>query len=123
MRARFCAFAIGDGAFLYETLASAHPLKRRPRDEVVRELSRAKQTLRYRDVTIVEARGDEVLFVAHVFERGRDRSFAELSQFVHEDGAWRYLEGLLADGAHPAFGAPSIEAFLAAFLPPDDRGP
>jgi uncharacterized protein YchJ len=54
---------------------------------------------------IVHAAGDEVLFDARIFERGQDRSFAELSTFVREDGAWRYASGkaLPRAGLPPAF--------------------
>ena len=34
-------------------------------------------------------------FVARIFEKGRDRSFVELSHFVREDGRWRYASGIL----------------------------
>lgn len=102
MRSRFCAFAIGDGAYLWRTLHPAHPLRARPEAEVVKELSRAKQTLRYRALEVhdAEERGDEarVLFTAHVFEKGRARPFSELSRFERIEGGWRYLDGLTRPG-------------------------
>jgi SEC-C motif-containing protein len=36
-----------------------------------------------------------VLFHARIFERGTDRSFAELSLFLREGSAWRYASGVL----------------------------
>jgi SEC-C motif domain protein len=36
----------------------------------------------------------EVLFFARIFERGHDRSFAELSDFVREGAGWRYAAGI-----------------------------
>lgn len=33
--------------------------------------------------------------MARVYERGEDQSFAELSEFVREDGRWRYASGTL----------------------------
>lgn len=111
MRSRFAAFALGDGEYLWRTLHSAHPLRAKPRDEVVRDLSRARQKLRYQRLAVHEHREDgeraQVLFTAHVFERGKDRSFAEVSDFERVDGAWRYRDGL----AGPP-GAVTIEGFL-----------
>jgi len=114
MRSRFAAFALGDGAYLLRTTHPGHPLSLRPPDEAIRELSTARQRLRYLDLTVHDAREDgdrgQVLFTARVFERGRDVSFTELSDFERVDGAWRYLDGLTA----PALDAPpdSIDAFL-----------
>ena len=117
VRARFAAFALGDGAFLYRTLDPAHPLRARPEAEVMAELSRAKQTMRYRSLEVredrVEAETGQALFAARVFERGRDRSFVELSRFTYADG-WRYRDGLLAPLASEAGAAPGIDAFLVA---------
>lgn len=120
VRARFCAFAIGEGEFLRATVARAHPLSSRPAADVVRELSQAHKTLRYRAVEIRdETVGDtkaQVLFEARVFEKGKDRSFVELSDFVQEDG-WAYLDGLLAPTGTAPFDARTIAAYLAAFEP------
>ncbi len=117
MRSRFAAFALGDGSYLWRTLHPEHPLRARPEAEVVRELSRARQTLRYQRLTVHdhdEAAG-LVLFTAHVFEKGRrggarasrargdgesrsaNRSFTELSEFERVEGAWRYREGMALD--------------------------
>jgi SEC-C motif-containing protein len=56
-----------------------------------------------------------VLFYAKIYESGADRSFAELSSFVREDGAWKYESGILL----PSAALPSdptrltVEEFLA----------
>ncbi len=111
MRSRFSAFALGDGAYLFRTLHPDHPLRSRPQDEVVRELSRAHRSLRYLGLAVHEhrAEGDhaQVLFTARVFERGSDKSFSELSEFERLEGAWRYRDGLTSGS-----GAETIEAFL-----------
>jgi SEC-C motif-containing protein len=104
MRSRFAAFALGLGAYLVDTLAADHEDRTLPRDALVRELGRVKDRQRFLDLTLVfaSAEGDrgEVLFHARVFERGQDRSFAELSSFVREgDGAWRYARGVLLPAA------------------------
>jgi SEC-C motif-containing protein len=97
MRSRFAAFALGQGEYLVLTLASSHPDRARPPEELARELSRLRQRQRFTGLRIVHAAssGDtgEVLFLAYIFERGVDRSFGERSTFVREAGRWRYLSG------------------------------
>ncbi len=41
----------------------------------------------------------QVLFFAKVFEKGKDRSFVERSDFRHDGTGWRYLSGV---GFRPA---------------------
>ena len=102
MRSRWSAFAVGRGDYLFDTLAAAHPDRAEPRDAAVRDLSRARERQRFLRLTVLYAsEGDdegEVLFVAKIFEKGRDRSFAELSRFVREDGRWRYASGVHVPG-------------------------
>ena len=93
MRSRYSAFALGLGEYLVDTLAPSHPDRGLPRDGLVNELSRAKEKQRFLGLRIVRAEGDEVLFDARIFERGKDRSFAELSTFVREGGRWFYAAG------------------------------
>jgi SEC-C motif-containing protein len=101
MRSRYAAFALGLGAYLYDTLAADHPDRAAPRDAAIRELSRVRERQKFVRLTILYSSDasanrepDEVLFFAGIFERGRDCSFAELSEFVREDGAWRYASGI-----------------------------
>src|SRR5579863_8679202 len=93
MRSRYAAFALGLGEYLVDTLATSHPDRDLPREALVIELSRVKERQRFLGLRIVRAEGDEVLFDARIFERGEDRSFAELSTFVREDGRWAYARG------------------------------
>ncbi len=93
MRSRYAAFALGLGEYLVDTLASSHRHRDLPREALVTELSRAKDRQRFLGLRVVRAEGDEVLFEARIFERGKDQSFAELSKFVREDGRWRYESG------------------------------
>jgi SEC-C motif-containing protein len=99
MRSRYAAFALGLGAYLARTLAQGHEDRALPPDDLVRELSRARERQRFLGLRILhtEDAGDtgEVMFYARIFEKGVDRSFVELSQFVREDAAWRYASGLL----------------------------
>lgn len=106
MRSRYSAFALGLGAYLADTLASDHADRQTPRELLVRELSRVKDRQRFMGLRIVEAQDDEVLFVARVFEKGQDRSFAERSRFVREDGAWKYASGTFVDLTDPSVRQP-----------------
>jgi SEC-C motif domain protein len=123
MRSRYAAFALGLGAYLVDTLAADHPDRGADEKVLVSELSSARQGQRFLGLRIVSAAEEgyrgEVLFVARIFARGVDRSFAELSEFVREGGpdtgAWRYAGGLLVDRASlPAdLGELTRERFLA----------
>jgi SEC-C motif-containing protein len=99
MRSRYGAFSLGLGAYLVKTLAHDHPDRALPREAYVLSLSRVRERQRFLDLVVLHAsvEGDqgEVLFYARVFERGVDRSFAELSSFRREDRAWRYATGVL----------------------------
>jgi SEC-C motif domain protein len=99
MRSRYAAFALNLGPYLYKTLAEAHPDRARTEAEFLLELARGRRPLRYVGLALPyeSAEGDagEVLFFARIFEKGQSRSFAELSTFRRERGAWRYAEGLL----------------------------
>jgi SEC-C motif-containing protein len=118
MRSRYAAFALGLGEYLVATLADEHPDRALPSRELARELSRSRERTRYLGLAIVHASasGDEgeVLFHARIFERGADRSFAELSRFVRESGAWRYASGLLVPASKlPGPDALTRDAFLS----------
>jgi SEC-C motif-containing protein len=106
MRSRYAAFSMGLGDYLVDTLAATHPERFRPRDVLVRELSAVHRAQRFTGLRILGSamggvgpeRG-EVLFHARIFAKDRggsfDRSFVELSDFVREDGGWRYVDGVL----------------------------
>jgi SEC-C motif domain protein len=103
MRSRYAAYALGLGAYLVRTLAKGHPDLALPREDLERMLSRAKERQRFNGLRIFHsaASGErgEVLFCARIFERGQDRSFAELSDFVRDGAAWRYASGILVPKA------------------------
>jgi SEC-C motif-containing protein len=103
MRSRYAAFALGLGDYLVSTLADAHEDRAHDPALLARELGRVRERQRFLGLRIIDAEqsGDRgcVLFHARIFERGRDVSFAELSDFVREHGAWRYLRGDLRTNA------------------------
>lgn len=103
MRSRYAAFALGLGGYLIDSLAKDHPDRAGARDDIVRAASSARGKKRFLGLTILDAttNGDagEVLFVARIFERGRDESFAELSTFRREGGGFRYANGVILERA------------------------
>lgn len=99
MRSRFCAFAVGEADYLWRTLHSAHPDHARDEREFLKDQRRSRQELRFVRLRLLESAGDKVLFHAEIYERGKERSFLELSTFERDaqvQGApWRYLRGQL----------------------------
>jgi SEC-C motif-containing protein len=102
MRSRYAAFALGLAPYLLETLAAGHPDLGAPRERLLRELASLRDVRRFMGLRIAgewigEAGPDhgQVLFVARLFERGKNVGFAELSTFAREGERWRYAEGEL----------------------------
>jgi SEC-C motif-containing protein len=98
MRSRFAAFARADAAYLWRTLHPDHEDRARAERtqterQALRELRDGARAHRYMRLTVLDARGDLVLFLAGVFRKGRDVSFVELSRFAHDGVGWRYLSG------------------------------
>ena len=119
MRSRYSAFALGFGKYLLKTLAKTHEDRALPAAALELELSRAKDEQRYLDRVVLSssanADGGEVFFFAKIFSKGSDRSFAELSTFVREDGGFRYASAILVPRADLPGDPRTLtrEAFLA----------
>lgn len=99
MRSRYCAFAKANAPYLWRTLHARHPDRERPEKQVLRELLQGAETRRYLGLTILATDGPNaegvarVMFHAKVFQKGRDLSFAECSEFLHDGTGWRYVGG------------------------------
>jgi SEC-C motif-containing protein len=99
MRSRYAAYAKREIAYLIRTLDPAHDDRKLPEGELHTLLAAAARNQRYMGLTILDhaapnAEGiAEVLFLAKVFERGRDFSFVERSEFAHDGTGWRYRRG------------------------------
>ncbi|XXZ47267.1 YchJ family metal-binding protein [Sorangium sp. So ce327] len=117
MRSRYAAFAVGDTAYLWRTLHMGHIDRGRDRDQVLRELKVTIHHHRYRGLQILDSlqSGDSasVLFLAKIFEAGVDRSFVELSDFLHDGEGWRYLHGVAIPRAR--ISVPPDELTIARF--------
>lgn len=115
MRSRYAAFAKAHADYLWRTLHPQHPDRDAPEDLARRAIRASAQAHRYPGLTVLDAQppGDDglarVLFFARVFQKGRDRSFSECSEFAHDGVGWRYLRGVTRAGPPPA-------ATIAEFL-------
>jgi SEC-C motif-containing protein len=100
MRSRYTAYAKKVIPYLITTLHPRHEDRAIPEAELLKLLATAARNQRYMGLTILDRRGPnaegvaEVLFHARVFERGRDFSFVERSEFAHDGTGWRYLHGV-----------------------------
>jgi SEC-C motif-containing protein len=121
MRSRFSAFALKDAEYLWKTLHPGHADRARPKEEVIRSIKRSAAGLKYMRLSVLDNDGPDeegtarVLFVAEVFEKGRDLTFMELSRFQRDEEGWRYLDGKLVPAPATAAAGMSIEAFERAF--------
>lgn len=99
MRSRYAAFARKEVAYLWRTLHPDHEDRAREEAVVTRAIRATASAYRYTGLSILDRRAPDregiarVLFLARVFEKGRDRSFVELSLFSHDGEGWRYLAG------------------------------
>ena len=101
MRSRYSAYALGEVGYLLRTLHPGHPDRARPEAEVLRELRATCTHFKYPRLEVLDwlpaAEGvpARVLFLAHVYEHGKDCSFVERSDFEHDGTGWRYAGGVL----------------------------
>lgn len=121
MRARFAAFAAGELDFLYRTLHPDHDDRRRPKEEVIAHLAEGLSSLRYKRLDVLDTRPPDeegvaqVLFLATVWQRGKDLSFVELSSFAHDGEGWRYMFG--APVARARIAGDPLRLRIATFAP------
>lgn len=90
MRARYSAFAVGDPAYL---IATWHPRTRPPALDL-------DPGIRWVGLDVLATDGGGLLadegtveFRAHRVADGERGEQHEVSRFVRDDGAWRYLDG------------------------------
>ena len=99
MRSRYAAYAKKEIPYLLKTLHPSHEDRALPEAKLLALLAEAAREQRYMGLAILDRRGPddggiaEVLFHARVFQRGKDFSFVERSEFAHDGTGWRYLRG------------------------------
>lgn len=104
MRARFCAYAVGEVEYLWRTLDESHPDRARSAAEHAAQIRAARRTLRYVRLRVLDAAEvfgagtAQVVFHAEIYEAGKERSFVEASSFrrAAPQGRWGYASGRLA---------------------------
>ncbi len=105
MRSRYAAYANKLAPYIYRTTHPNHEDRKRPEKDVMREIRDAITTLRFMHLIVLDREDSHekgparVLFYARVFEKGQNRSFVELSDFLHDGSGWRYLQGRQAPAA------------------------
>jgi SEC-C motif domain protein len=118
MRSRYVAFQTGAVDHLIRTLHADHP-DRALGEEALRvallDARRARRLLGLRVLEARESRGPcdgvtaQVLFYARAFHKGRDVSFVELSDFVHDGTGFRYRDGTLLDAPRGAVAGTPVD--------------
>lgn len=99
MRSRYAAFAKKHGAYLLRTLHGTYPERMSHRTQAEGEIAASVGELRYTGLTILDSTPEDadgvsrVLFLAKVFQRGKDLSFVELSEFLNDGDGLRYAAG------------------------------
>ncbi len=84
MRSRYCAYAIGDVAYIGAT-------QRAPSDPV--GVAAFCAGTEFGGLEILETGPDHVTFRATLRQGGRDASFTERSVFARDGGRWVYVSG------------------------------
>jgi SEC-C motif-containing protein len=109
VRARYSAFALGEIEFLWQTLHEDHPDRaKHGREKVLAALRHASSSFKYMGLRILETRPEDdagvarALYVARLFRKGQNVSFAELAEFMREAGAPRYRAGKVKDATTDA---------------------
>lgn len=99
LRSRYAAFALGLSAYLVDTLHPSHPEAKSQRALVEEGFRATSSTFKFTGLRVLEI--DEAdpeamtaTFVARLFERGVDNSFAEKSLFRVHNGRLLYAQEL-----------------------------
>jgi len=93
MRSRYCAFALGLGQYLAETVP-----EEKVHEFAVRTVSRQKCRWTNLEIVKTEAGGlfentGYVQFIASFTENGRRETLHENSRFLRHNGKWLYVDG------------------------------
>ena len=94
MRARYCAYALGDETYLVSTW---HRSTRPARLDLVEGATTKWLGLDVRQHAATGENSAIVEFIARFKTGGRAQRLHETSRFVREDGRWYYVDG---DAAH-----------------------
>ncbi len=99
MRSRYTGFALKKVDYLWRTLHREHADRAATQAEGLAAIRYAAEGYRYMGLTVLDREGPDakgvarVLFHAKMFQKGRDVSFVECSDFAHDGEGWRYRAG------------------------------
>ena len=88
MRSRYSGYALKKIDYIIETTVQKTSKGRE-------EIARFSNETSFDGLDILETKGDEVTFKAHLSRNGKDVSFTEKSHFEKIDGKWKYHSGLM----------------------------
>ena len=95
MRARYCAFALGEVNFLMDTTHPKSPHHRTDRMAWAAELGAFCAETQFKRLSIVSQSADgnagHVHFRARFERAGRSAVLEEKSEFIRQEGRWYYL--------------------------------
>lgn len=99
MQSRYSAYVLGDTAYL---LASWHPSTRPPRLDLEADIQWLRLKLLGCERGCEGDREGWVEFEAWFKQNGRAQRLKERSHFIHEDGRWFYVDGVIDQGGAAA---------------------
>ncbi len=94
MRSRYSAYATLAYQYIADTYAE---LPRATLD--ANTLAAHDKATQWKALEVLQAQGDTVSFKAYYLADGQYYCMHEISQFVKENGQWRYLKGEMQNGA------------------------
>lgn len=90
MRSRYSAYVLKDGQYLYDTCSNQ--LKNVDDIEGIKT-----QSIQWLGLKVIQSSSNEVTFMAYYKEQNNLGVMKESSQFIMEDGAWKYDSGQMLD--------------------------
>lgn len=96
MRSRYSAYALGLVDYIVKTTHPQNPEAAKPLLQRRKEIEEFCQQTRFVGLEILESTENTVTFNVILFQRGREFSFKEKSDFEKVAGQWLYLSGELS---------------------------
>jgi SEC-C motif domain protein len=94
MRSRYSAYALKNAKYIYQTYA-----RDKQAENPINEIKEFATSCRFTQLTIIDSGYEQahgfVEFKANYFYQNLYCELYEKSQFIKEDGMWRYLDGVI----------------------------
>lgn len=103
MRSRYSAYTLDLADYIIETTHPKSPYFVANKKQWLDQIHGFSQTVSFDRLEILTTEDlsfDEafVTFVAHLSKNGKDLTFTERSHFIKQGGAWKYIDGKIAQG-------------------------